>query len=189
MLNGLEVVAMNPNNISDRLWLCWGHLDKWRDSQIVHRSKEWLSKVNAVFVPTTFIAYKNALPVGMIDFTPQRLMRQLGLCSCRIDVEQGETESRYILGNEFDNYLFISCLSVAKDHQRKGIGKTLLNHFLESQVLKESSSALVYARERDQTWEKFIHWPAGSEELYFKAGFSTAKTLERPSGHILLYKK
>ena len=95
-----------------------------------------MSKVNAVFVPTTFIAYKNALPVGMIDFTPQRLMRQLGLCSCRIDVEQGETESRYILEKEFDNYLFISCLSVAKDHQGKGIGKTLLNHFLESQVLR-----------------------------------------------------
>ena len=157
--------------------------------QIVHKSAEWLSKANAVFVPTTFIAYKNTVPVGMIEFLPQRLLSQLGLCPCRIDVEQGETESRYILGKEFDNYLFISCLSVAKEHQGKGIGKTLLNRFLESQVLKEFDGALVYARERDQSWEKFIHWPAGPEKLYLKVGFSIAKTLERPAGHLLLYKR
>ena len=189
MLNNLEVVAMNSNNILDRLWLCWGHLDNWRNIQIVHKSKEWLSKANAVFVPTTLIAYENRIPVGMIEFMPQRLLRQLGLCPCRIDVEQGEIESRYILGKEFDNYLFISCLSVAKHHQGKRIGKTLLNHFLKNQVLKESDGALAYARERDQNWEKFIHWPAGPEEFYFKAGFSTAKTLEKPAGRILLYKK
>jgi GNAT superfamily N-acetyltransferase len=188
-LNNLEITAINSSNISDRLWLCWGHLDDWKKLPIVKKSEEWLEKVNAIFAPTTFLAYSYGKPVGMIEFMPQKLLKQLGLCPCRIDIEHGETESHYTLGEEFDNYLFISCLSVAKDHQRKGVGKTLLNHLLGSQVLQKYDGAMVYARERDQNWEKFIHWPAGPSEFYLKADFFTAKTFEEPVGHILFYEK
>jgi GNAT superfamily N-acetyltransferase len=180
---------MSSSNIADRLWLCWGHLDNWRKLPIVQQSEEWLNRANAVFTPTSFIAYKNRTPVGMIEFLPQEFLRQLSLCPCRIDREQGETESRYDLGREFDDYLLISCLSVARHYQGKGIGIALLNHLLESEVFKGSKGALVYVRERDQSWEKFIHWPAGPKEFYFKAGFSIARVLENPPGCILRCKK
>jgi len=185
----VEITAIRSSNISDRLWLCWGHVDNWRSLQIVLKSEEWLNKANAVFTPTTFIAYKSKMPVGMIEFMPQKLLKQFGLCPCRIDVEHQETENRYIFGKDFGDYLFISCLSVARAHQRKGVGKALLNHFLGSKVLREHSGALVYIREKDQSWESFIHWPAGPEEFYFKAGFSTIKNLNAPAGRILCYRR
>jgi ribosomal protein S18 acetylase RimI-like enzyme len=185
----VKITALSSSNISDRLWLCWGHVDNWRSLQIVLKSKEWLNKVNDVFTPTTFIAYKNNVPIGMIEFMPHELLEQLGLCPCRIDVEHHEIEKRYILGKEFNDYLFISCLSVAKDHQQKGVGRALLDNFLGSKVLREHGGALVYVRERDQSWESFIHWPAGPEEFYFKAGFSTIKTLNNPAGRLLCYKR
>ena len=88
----------------------------------------------------------------------------------------------------FENYLFISCLWVGKDHQGKGVGKALLSHFLNSQAFKESEGALVYVARRDEGWEKYIYWPAGPAEFYLKAGFAIEKTLINPTGHILSYR-
>ena len=173
----------------DRLWLCWGHLNSWNNVPVVRRSKDWLQHANSLFAPTTFIAYINKTPAGMIGLISHRLLKELGLCPCRIDKENQETEDRYTLGKEFDDCIFISCLSVSKNQQGKGVGKTLLKHLLESQALRGYRGALVYARERDQSWEEYIHWPAGPKEFYVKAGFSIAKTLENPVGCILHYSR
>ena len=35
----------------------------------------------------------------------------------------------------FDNYLFISCLYVSRDHQGKGVGKALLGRLIDSDLL------------------------------------------------------
>jgi hypothetical protein len=35
--NKLEIKAMNRDNIFDRLKLCWGHLDNWRNLEIVKK--------------------------------------------------------------------------------------------------------------------------------------------------------
>jgi len=189
MAENVEVVSINTENLFDRLKLCWGHLDDWRHLEIVQQSKEWLEKTNAIFTPTTLIAYKGGAPVGMIEFIPQRLMKKLGLCPCRVYPKNGETEDRYILGKEHENHLFISCLYVDKDSQGRGVGKALLNHLLDSQMFKDSDGARVYVRERDEKWDSYIHWPAGPKEFYLKAGFVVEKTLVNPAGHLLCYSK
>jgi len=188
MVDTLEVVAINPVNTFDRLGLCWGHLENWKSLKIVQKSREWLEKANAIFKPTTFIAYTNREHAGMIEFIPNRLLKKLGLCPCRVDKENRETEDRYILGGESENYLFISCLLVNKDCQGKGVGKALLTHLLGSEVFKNSDGALVYARKRDDSWDKYIHWPAGPAEFYLKAGFIIEKTLDNPVGCLLNYR-
>lgn len=185
--SAIQVAGLRSSNISDRLWLCWGHLSDWRNIPVVQRSNKWLQQANSLFAPTTFIAYVGKTPAGMIEFMPNRLLKELGLCPCRVDKENQETEDRYILGKEFDDCIFISCLSVSKNQQGNGVGKTLLRHLLESKAFRGYRGALVYAREKDPSWEKFIHWPAGPKEFYVKAGFSIAKALENPAGHILYY--
>jgi ribosomal protein S18 acetylase RimI-like enzyme len=79
-------------------------------------------------------------------------------------------------------------LWVHKDYQGKGVGRTLLRHFLRSEVFKHSGGALVYVTRRDSRWEEHIHWPAGPKEFYLKAGFTVEKTLDRPVGYLLGYK-
>ena len=148
MVDSIEVATINPDNIYDRLGLCWGHLPEWRDLKIVKESKKWLEGVSAVFRPTTFIAYLNGLPTGMIESVPHRLLMEVGLCPCRIDKEKGETERRYVLGEVFSDYMFVSCLMVSKEQQGRGVGRALLHHFLKSQVFNDSDGALVYVTER-----------------------------------------
>jgi len=189
MAKNVTAVPLNSKNSLDRISLCWGHLENWRKLEIVQRVKEWIKTSNAIFTPTTFIAYVDDAPVGMIEFLPQRLLKQLGLCPCRRDVEHGETEDRYIMGKDFENYLLISCLFVSKDNQGKGVGKALLNHFLNSKVFRDSDGVLVYVRRRDETWDSYIHWPTGPKEFYLKAGFTILKNLKNPTGHILCYRK
>jgi len=185
----LKIVALDSKNISDRLKLCWSHLDHWESLEIVKDCEKWLEEANALFSPTTFIVYDDRLPRGMIEFVPIRLLGRVKLCPCRTDVKNNEVEERYILGKQFDNYLFISCFLINKDHQGKGVGKTLLNHFLNSEIFKKSEGALVYVTERDETWSGHIHWPAGPKEFYIKAGFSISKAMRNPKGYILSIKR
>jgi len=189
MMENVDVMPISPENVSDRLELCWDHLNDWRNLDIVQKSKKWLEMANGFFTPTTLIAYKGGTPLGMIEFVPQRFMRKRGLCPCRVDAKSGETENRYTLGKEFENYLFISCLFVGKDQQGKGVGKSLLNNFLHSKPFTDSDGALVYVTQRDKGWDKFIHWPAGSREFYLKAGFVVEKTLVDPTGYVLRYRQ
>lgn len=184
----IKVAAIDQNNVFDRLKLCWGHLDNWKHLGIVQKSKKWLDKTNAFFTPTTLIAYKKGVPVGMIEFLPQKLLKKIRLCPCRVDVKNKEIPERYILGEEFENYLFISCLLVSRDKQRKGVGKALLSHLLHSEVFKDFNGALVYVTKRDERWDKHIHWPAGPKEFYLKAGFVIEKTLDDPIGYLLCYR-
>jgi GNAT superfamily N-acetyltransferase len=187
MVENVKVRTMDVENVLDRIKLCWSHLKDWEHLQIVQKSKEWLQKTNLLFAPTTFIAYIHDASVGMIEFIPQRLMEKVGLCPCRADPEKKKMRSRYVLGKKFDNCLFISCLWVEKDHQGKGVGKTILGHFLDSEVFKNSDGALVYVTERDERWDKHIHWPAGPKEFYLKAGFTIQKSLDKPAGYLLHY--
>jgi GNAT superfamily N-acetyltransferase len=125
----------------------------------------------------------------MMEFLPQRLLKQLGLCPCRANPEQGEIEKRYSLGGDFENYLFISCLYIAREHQGVGIGKLLLNHFLASEVFQDYDGATVYVAERDKTWESYISWPTGPKEFYMKSGFVFERSLDDPKGYLLSYSK
>jgi GNAT superfamily N-acetyltransferase len=186
--NKIQIHPINPQRTTDRLKLCWGHLNNWQNLQIVQKSKQWLEKTASTYQPTTLIAYQDNQPIGMIEFLPMRLLEKHGLCPCRTDTENNETPQRYTLGSNYDNYLFISCFLINSDFQGKGIGTTLLNHFL-NQALKQSDGAIVYIRERDETWDKHIHWPTGPEQFYTKAGFKKLKALENPKGQILYYKK
>jgi len=188
MVENVRVTAINSSNLVDRIKLCWGHLKNWKRLKIVQQSKEWLERTNTLFTPTTFIAYVNEAPAGMIEFIPQKLMRKAGLCPCRANPEKMEIESRYILGEEFEKCLFISCLWVNKDYQGKGVGKALLNHFLSSEAFQNSDGALVYVAKREEGWEKHIHWPAGPKEFYLKAGFAMVRTLSKPVGYLLYYR-
>lgn len=178
---------MDWENIGDRLWLCWGHLDDWREMKIVGESSSWLREANEVFSPTTFIAYERGEPIGMVEFLPQSLIGGIGLCPCRVDEERGEVTDRYLMEVGFENYLFISCLYVSGDHKGKGVGKALLGRLLESDLLGGFEGLLVYVAERDEEWAEYIHWPAGPKEFYMKLGFSIMETLHDPQGYILSY--
>lgn len=177
MEENIKIQPINPNNILDRLRLCWRNLKGWEHLEIVQESKEWLEKTNESFAPTTFVAYINEAAVGMIEFVPQKLMKRIGLCPFRANPEKGKIKSRYVLGKEFETFLFISCLWVDKDHQGEGVGKVLLDHFLDSEAFKNSDGASVYVSKRDERWDKHIHWPAGPKEFYLKVGFTIEKTL------------
>ena len=189
MVNNVEISAINKANIFDRLKLCWGHLDNWTNLDCVQKSKEWLEKANSVFAPTTFIAYTHKVPIGMIEFVPQKFIKKIGICPCRADPEREEMEERYYLGEKFNDYLFISCLFVNQEHQGKGIGKALLTHFINCKTFQKSDGAVVYVTERDEKWDKYIHWPAGPKEFYLKTGFKMCKSLKNPTGYLLCCKK
>lgn len=181
----ITVTPIDSSNLVDRIRLCWGHLKDWEQLPIVKRSREWLETANASFSPTTFIAYVDETPAGMMEFVSQRLMTEVGLCPCRANPETSEVEKRYVLGKDFATWLFISCLWVGKDYQGRGVGKALLNRFLGSAILRSAHGALVYVTERDESWDRYIHWPAGPREFYLKAGFATLETLSAPAGHML----
>lgn len=187
--NQLKVAAIDREKISDRLGLCWAHLDDWENLGIVKRCRRWLEESNAVFTPTTFVAYKGGDAVGMIEFMPHRLLKSVRLCPCRVNEQSGEVEDRYVLGPDFENYLFISCLFVSKDSRGQGVGKTLLNHLLSSEVFQDSDGAFVYVTKRDEEWAGHIHWPTGPKEFYLKAGFAVLKSMENPKGCILIYRE
>jgi GNAT superfamily N-acetyltransferase len=188
MVKNVEIVAINRNNILDRIKLCWGHLDNWKNLEVVQKSEYWIQKLNTVFAPTTFIAYINKVPVGMIEFVPQKLLKQFGLCPCRVDRDHGEVEDRYLLEKKPENYLFISCLLVNKNNQGKGVGKALLNHLLNSKIFKNFDGARVYVTERVEDWDSHIHWPTGPKEFYLKRGFVVEKVMDNPAGYMLFYK-
>jgi hypothetical protein len=73
-----EIVPLKKN-LDDRLFLCWGHLDDWRNLDIAKQSRNWLETVNVVTM-TTFMAYKGQQPVGMIEFMPCSLLGEYGFC-------------------------------------------------------------------------------------------------------------
>lgn len=187
--NDLKVAPVNAERISDRLRLCWGHLDNWRNLDIVGRCKKWLEETDAIFTPTTFVAYQDGKPVGMIEFVPHRLLKEVKLCPCRVDEESGEVEERYAMEEQFEDYLFISCLLVRKDSRSQGVGGTLLNHLLHSKVIEDFDGTLVYVTERDESWDSHIHWPTGPKEFYLKHRFTVLKTMQNPTEYILIYRK
>ncbi len=166
----------------------FGALKDWKSLEIVQRCKEWLEEANALHRPTTFIAYMGRTPSGLIEFVLHRLMKTLGLMPCRRDPEKGEVEGRYSLEENSENCLFISCLWVRKDCRGRGIGRSLLDHLLSSEAFRMSNGLLVYAKRRDESWDKHIHWPAGSKEFYVKAGFQVERTLDNPAGYLLCYR-
>jgi len=184
-----KIVAINQENIVDRLRLCWSHLVGWEDLEVVQKSKEWLERVNSRFTPTTHIAYSGELPVGMIEGIPVRLLQSLGLCPCRWDhgTNYPSEEEIDALGEKFGNDWFISCLWVTKEHQHRGIGKVLLSYVLKSKSVKEADGVLVYVGEKDEEWEEHFHWPTGPLEFYLKAGFTVIKEIADPKGHLLRY--
>ncbi len=106
-----------------------------------------------------------------------------------MDDKKGEVEERYLFGDGFEKYLFITCISVTEENQGKGVGITLLRHFLNSAISRSSDGALVYVTEGDNSWSGHIHWPAGPKEFYLKAGFTVEKELQDPLGYILHYKQ
>ncbi len=187
--NDLKVAALNEERISDRLQLCWGHLDDWRSLDIVKRCRKWLEETNTIFTPTTFVAYKGGEAVGMIEFLPYRFMERVKLCPCRVDENSGEVEERYTIEEGFENYLFISCLFVRKDSRSQGVGGALLKHLLHSKVIQDFDGTLVYVTKRDESWTSHIHWPTGPKEFYLKLGFTILKTMENPTGYVLIYRK
>lgn len=187
--SGIEIHPISQERISDRLGLCWGHLSNWENLEIVKKSKQWLEKTASSYRPTTFIVYETNLPIGMVEFLPMRLLEKCGLCPCRIDAENGEIPQRYAQGTNFGDCLFISCFLIRNGFQGKGVGTALLNHFLNHEAFKRSDGALVYVRERDEAWDKHIHWPSGPDQFYTSSGFKRVRTLENPKGQILYKKK
>ena len=176
----LEIVPLKKD-MHERLLLCWGHLENWETLDIVKKSKDWLETVNAITL-TTFMAYSNQEPVGMIEFVPYNLLELYGFCPCRAG-----PQDKHMFKEEFESCMVISCLYVDTKMQHKGIGTALLTHFLTSDSTTHFDGVLVYAQEKNETWDEFIHWPAGSKEFYITHGFSIIETTENQE-YILHYK-
>jgi ribosomal protein S18 acetylase RimI-like enzyme len=184
--NDLEIVALSPTHISDRLEICFGHLDDWQSLEVVQGNKRWLAKANKEFGPTTLIAYKGGVPAGMIEFVPRSLIPKVGFCPCRS--QETDMKELLALDDGYDKHLFITCLWVPGRYQREGIGRALLSQLLLSQLFNGYEGALVFSKDRDSRWPKEIHWPAGPAEFYIDNGFDVLRVLSDPPGRMLIKK-
>lgn len=183
----LHVVPIRPGNFSDRLQVCWSHLEGWESHELVKESRQWLESVNSQFTPTTFIAYDGTTPVGMIEFMPRDMLHVQDFCPCR-KRKAGDGRVLPRLGTDYMDYLFITCLWVPATWQHQGVGNSLLIHLLDSQVFKHFRGMLVFASARDPKWPESVHWPAGPREFYERRGFQPVKEIEDPAGCLLQYK-
>jgi len=180
----LRIMPIGPGNLTDRLQVCWSHLENWENHELVTESKDWLETVNSRFSPSTFIAYRGTVPVGMIEFMPRDMLHDQDFCPCR-KRKGGGGSVLPSLGTDYRDYLFITCLYVPTQFQSQDIGNSLLMHLLDSQTFKHFRGALVFAADRDPAWPDAIHWPAGPREFYERAGFEVAKRTDKPAGHLM----
>lgn len=185
----LNITALSERHIKKRLELCWGKEEEWKNLEVIEGCRRWLKKVNNRLKTSTFLAYENGKAIGMVEFIPYKMLTELGLPPCRTDVDANEVPERYLLDNNYSQYLFISCLWVDKEHQGRGVGGGLLNHLQSSEILEEYNGLLVYTRKKDDSWDNHISWPTGPKEFYQKYGFNIIKKLENPAGYILEYQK
>jgi ribosomal protein S18 acetylase RimI-like enzyme len=181
-----RIVPIDPDSFSDRLQVCWSHLEGWEKHELVKESREWLESVNSHFTPSTFIAYEGTTPIGIIEFMPRDMLHEQDFCPCR-QRKAGDRRVLPRLGTDYRDYLFITCLWVPAAWQHQGVGNSLLMHLLESEVFKHFRGVLVFASERDPKWPDSIHWPAGSREFYERAGFELVKEIEEPAGYLMRY--
>ena len=182
--NDLRIMPIGPGNLTDRLQVCWGHLERWENHELVRESREWLETVNARFSPSTFIAYDGNRPVGMIEFMPRDMLHDQDFCPCR-ERKGGNGSVLPSLGTDYRDYLFITCAWVPTQFQGNGVGKCLLQQLLDSQTFKHFRGALVFVADRDPAWPDGIHWPAGPREFYERAGFTAIKRIDAPAGHLM----
>jgi ribosomal protein S18 acetylase RimI-like enzyme len=180
----LRIMPIGPGNLTDRLEVCWSHLENWENHELVRESRQWLETVNSRFSPSTFIAYDGNAPVGMIEFLPRDMLHDQDFCPCRTR-KGGDGSVLPSLGTDFRDYLFITCLSVLPPHQHQGVGKAMLMHLLNSQTFKHFRGALVFAADRDAAWPDSVHWPAGPREFYERAGFRMVRRIKKPAGCLL----
>jgi ribosomal protein S18 acetylase RimI-like enzyme len=182
----LRIMPLGPGNIDDRLQVCWSHLADWEGHDLVEENRKWLENVNARFTPTTFIAYRGVTPVGMIEFMPRDMLHDEEFCACRTR-KGGHSAVLPSLGTDYRDFLFITCLWVPASYQHQGVGNSLLQHLLDSQVFKHFRGALVFTADRDPDWPDSIHWPAGPRGFYERVGFKVEKRVEDPAGYLLRY--
>jgi hypothetical protein len=175
-----------PDNMRDRLHVCWSHLDDWENNAIIADNRAWLEKVNDMFSPSTFIAYQGDAPIGIIEFMPRDMLHHEDFCPCRRR-KGGEGAVLPSLGTDYRDYLFITCLWVPRPNQHKGVGNALLMHLLDSEVFRHFRGALVFVADRDPAWPDSVHWPAGPREFYERARFEVVKRLEQPAGYLMKY--
>jgi ribosomal protein S18 acetylase RimI-like enzyme len=182
----VRIKPIGPDNLNDRLHVCWSHLENWESSEIVAENRAWIEKINEMFSPSSFIAYRGSAPIGIIEFMPRDMLHHEDFCPCRRR-KGGEGAVLPSLGTDYRDYLFITCLWVPGSSQKKGVGNALLMHLLDSDVFKHFRGALVFVGDRNPAWPDTVHWPAGPRKFYERAGFEVVKRLEETPGHLLKY--
>lgn len=186
------VRPISEERIEDRLELCWGGVEGWRDREVVEESRTWLENVNRAFSPTTFIAYRDGAgdPVGMIEFLPAELIDRFGLVPCRTAPERACWSSDPAAVDTAENAIFLACLWVDQDAQREGVGRTLVTHLLESDVVRDYDGIYTYVTERDAEFvdpDAGVWWPVGPREFYESFGFEAVRNLP-DSPCVVLYR-
>jgi len=170
----IEIRPISEDVVEDRLALCWGHVDGWRDRDVVDESRAWLENVNRAFSPTTFIAYRAGDPVGMIEFAPTPIVDRFGLVPCRAAPERACWSAESVPDAASENAIFVACLWVEKASQGEGVGRALLGHLLESEVVRDYDGIYTVVSDRDAEFvdpDEGIWWPTGPREFFESFGF------------------
>lgn len=186
----IEVRPISTERIEDRLELCWGPAEDREQREAIDDSRTWLENVNRAFSPTTFLAYRHDDPVGMIEFVPASLIDQFGLVPCRTAPEHACWRSDPVPDDVHENSIFLACLWVRPDVQGEGVGRSLLERLLDSEVIRDYDGVYTYVTERDADVvdpDEGIWWPTGPRAFYESFGFEAVRNRE-DSPCVVLYR-
>lgn len=119
-----------------------------------------------------FVAYLDGRPAGLVEFLPVDAVPY--------------PEERPV------DTVFILCLYVRRDSQKKGVGGEIMRHlfhYLRSEDMpqfdqRKAAAIEVYVPRGHPDWPDHIQFPTGSKDFYERFGFSLEKMIPNQKGYL-----
>jgi len=172
----VAIKAVTLDNFEDEMEPCLEEqtsLEKREELAAYSQAKRrWFEEATRKYGVCGFVAYLNGRPAGLMEFLPVQA------------VPYPEERPK--------DTMFILCAYVRKDSQKKGVGNSLIRHFmeyLETTPLaffdgRKAAAIEVYVPQVDPEWPSNIQFPTGSKEFYEKFGFQLKKELPKQKGYL-----
>lgn len=165
----MQIKDITPETLVDascRACVYWEHPDrfsrKFTEEEAGLKAK-WFEETATEFDPCGKLLYLHGEAVAYCQYAPARLI-------------SGASHYPKLSSHLGEDAVLITCLHVADDHQREGLGKRLLREVIDD--LKNRGVRSVYTVARDDSSNN----PAGPSEFYLGQGFSVVATETFPNG-------